>query len=387
MSVINKMLRDLDERARAPDAAATSLAVPLSVTRGTASVTALPVSRPRRGRRFGWVALVAVSLALVALAWAWWLGRPALTRNAAESQPLAAVLPAYTDATPTRIAQLPPAALAANAPAPAAGATDAVQLAVAPMPPAPPATVPARKATPSVTPMRDTGVAARTVPKNPPENSSASALLSQASAATAPTASPILQTLAAPPTAAAAATATATAQPVPQLWQDAALDTVAQAQRLWASGARDAALDLLRAAMQVLERSHGPELTSTGSVATLALVRELARMELAQGQPAAVLELLQRHERLMAGRSELWALRANAAQRAGQHAQASEAYKTALLIRPGEPRWMLGAAVSLAALGQLAPAAELAEQARAIQAASPEVLAYLRQLGVPLRDR
>ena len=385
MSVINKMLRDLDERARAPDAAATSLAVPLSVTRGTASVTALPVSRPRRGRRFGWVALVAVSLALVALGGAWWLGRLALTRNAAESQPLAAVLPAYTDATPTRTAQLPPAALAANAPAPAAGATDAVQLAVAPMPPAPPATVPARKATPSVTPMRDTGVAARTVPKNPPENSSASALLSQASAATAPTASPILQTSAAPPTAPAAATATA--QPVPQLWQDAALDTVAQAQRLWASGARDAALDLLRAAMQVLERSHAAELATSGSVATLALVRELARMELAQGQPAAVLELLQRHERLMAGRSELWALRANAAQRAGQHAQASEAYKTALLIRPGEPRWMLGAAVSLAAQGQLAPAAELAEQARALEAVSPEVLAYLRQLGVPLRDR
>jgi hypothetical protein len=48
---------------------------------------------------------------------------------------------------------------------------------------------------------------------------------------------------------------------------------------------------------------------------------------------------------------------------------------------------MLGAAVSMAALGQLEGAAQLAEQARQIAPVSPEVLAYLRQLGVALRDR
>ncbi len=189
------------------------------------------------------------------------------------------------------------------------------------------------------------------------------------------------------PSTAALAPVTVPAQAAPAVWQDAALDTVGQAQRLWAAGARDSALDLLREAMLVLERSHGAELATTGSAATLALVRELARMELAQGQPAAVLALLQKYERLLPGRADLWALRANAAQRVGQHAQAGEAYRAALQIRPGEPRWMLGAAVSLAVQGQLAAAAELAEQARAIEAVSPEVLAYLRQLGVQLRDR
>ncbi len=63
------------------------------------------------------------------------------------------------------------------------------------------------------------------------------------------------------------------------------------------------------------------------------------------------------------------------------------AYRTALRLRPGEPRWMLGAAVSLAAQGQAGQAADLVEQARAISVVSPEVLAYLRQLGVPMRER
>ena len=55
---------------------------------------------------------------------------------------------------------------------------------------------------------------------------------------------------------------------------------------------------------------------------------------------------------------------ANAAQRVGQHAEASLAYRTALDIRPGEPRWMLGAAVSMAALGQLAATADMVDWAR-----------------------
>jgi hypothetical protein len=43
--------------------------------------------------------------------------------------------------------------------------------------------------------------------------------------------------------------------------------------------------------------------------------------------------------------------------------------------------------VSMAAQGQTVAAAEMAEQARSITVVSPEVLAYLRQAGVVLRDR
>ena len=137
----------------------------------------------------------------------------------------------------------------------------------------------------------------------------------------------------------------------------------------------------------MLERVHGVELTGSGSPVALSLVRELVRMELAQGQPDAALALLKRHDKIVAGQADLLASRGNAAQRVGQHAQASQSYQAALKFRPREPRWMLGAAISLAAMGEVAAAAELVEQARGLDAIKPDILAYLKQLGVPLRER
>jgi MSHA biogenesis protein MshN len=52
-------------------------------------------------------------------------------------------------------------------------------------------------------------------------------------------------------------------------------------------------------------------------------------------------------------------------------------------LRPGEQRWLLGSAVSLAALGQLGRAADMMDKARALGPISKEVQAYLRQAGVP----
>jgi len=148
-----------------------------------------------------------------------------------------------------------------------------------------------------------------------------------------------------------------------------------------------AATNLLAESLLVLERAHGPELAGSGSGVALSLVRELVRMELAQGQPDAALAVLKRHDRMVSGQADLLASRGNAAQRIGQHVQASQSYQAALKLRAGEPRWMLGAAISLAAMGQIAAAAELVEQARGVEAIKPDVLAYLKQLGVPLRDR
>jgi cytochrome c-type biogenesis protein CcmH/NrfG len=84
--------------------------------------------------------------------------------------------------------------------------------------------------------------------------------------------------------------------------------------------------------------------------------------------------------------ADIWAMRGNAAQRLGKHQDSVQAYTTALQLRPNEPRWMLGSAVSLAALGQTAQAAELADKARALGPISKEVLAYLRQAGVRLTE-
>jgi hypothetical protein len=41
----------------------------------------------------------------------------------------------------------------------------------------------------------------------------------------------------------------------------------------------------------------------------------------------------------------------------------------------------------LAALGQTSSAADMADKARAVGVVSPDVLAYLRQMGVPLKDK
>ena len=393
MSVINKVLRDLDQRARTQGDGSARLAAPMAVTSGTSSVTgvtsvtSLPANRARRGRRAGSMLLLGLMLGSLVLGSVGWFSNRGRLQNASEPQPPQVLAAAVREAGPVVALQAVtanglPAVAAAQVASQATQASQASQATLAgASAPNSPAVV--------VAPGEGAGAAKAIAASAPPPvlvNLPVAAPVASLALAAPPAPAGSVQA-SAPPAALPAAPAPAPAAAAAVPWQDAALETVGQAQRLWVAGTRDAALELLREALQVLERSHGAELASTGSAATLALVRELARMELAQGQPAAVLALLQRHQHLLAGRADLWAVRANAAQRIGQHNEASLAYHTALRIRPGEPRWMLGAAVSLAALGQVAAAAELAEQARAIEAVSPELLAYLRQLGVPLRDR
>jgi tetratricopeptide (TPR) repeat protein len=169
--------------------------------------------------------------------------------------------------------------------------------------------------------------------------------------------------------------------------QSSALEALAQAQSLWNSGSHDAAIDLLREALTVAERANLAGAPSGNNSVLASLARELARMELAEGQVSQALAMLTRLEPALSGFADVWAVRGNAAQRLGRHQESAAAYLMALKLRPDEPRWMLGAAVSLAAQGQTAAAAELAEKARAGGVLSREVAAYLRQLGVPLRER
>jgi cytochrome c-type biogenesis protein CcmH/NrfG len=91
-------------------------------------------------------------------------------------------------------------------------------------------------------------------------------------------------------------------------------------------------------------------------------------------------------EPLLRNEPEMWALRANAAQRLNRHQDTVNSYTTALRLRPNEQRWMLGSAVSLAALGQIGNATDMADRARALGPISREVQTYLRQMGVVVRD-
>jgi Flp pilus assembly protein TadD len=146
-------------------------------------------------------------------------------------------------------------------------------------------------------------------------------------------------------------------------------------------------MELVQEALSAAERASLASPSSGNPSVLAALARELARMELAEGQVSQALAMLTGLEPALSGFADVWALRGSAAQRLGRHQESASAYLMALKLRPNEARWMLGAAVSLAAQGQTAAAAELAEKARAGGVLSPEVATYLRQLGVPLRDR
>jgi MSHA biogenesis protein MshN len=389
VSVINKMLRDLDRRADAAGAPGAAQSSPAVLTRGTASVASPPASGLRAGRRRQRAWALAVLVVCLAAA-AWWLARPAdpvrqplrspaaslTARSEPATAPAAPAVPDQAASGQASAAPVAPSALADNAaPKNAQGAVAPPVSAPAVATAAPP---PAARVAGPVAPVAAASAAHNTGAKVAPQ---------------VPVPAPAQVPASAEPGMAASSPGVSRpggptgAMPVPVTGQDAALEALAQAQRLWAAGSRDAAIDLLTDALALLERLHGADLTGAGSQVPLEMLRELVRMHTAQGQPALVLAVLRRYERVSAGQADLWALRANAAQRQGQHAESAQSYRMALRLRPGEPRWMLGAAVSLAALGQTGAAAELAEQAQALAPVSPEVLAYLRQLGVPLRER
>lgn len=356
MSVINKMLRDLDQQAASGAAAP----APREIMRGTLSVSGLAPA-PAQGTARRPMALIAATFALaaaaIATAWFWPraalgpVAQPAPSAELPSAPAPLAVVAAPVAPEPARILVSPPAALPNPVPAAAGGM------------------VAAATSTPAVQPPVVPKLAELPPGLKPPGLPAASAARVEA----------------APASALRPAPPVAEPRTVAPSWQEAAQDALGQAQRLWANGARNGATDLLGEALALVERSHAADMVGSGATVVLTMLREQVRMDLAMGQPAAVLALLRRFERVAANQPDLWALRGNAAQNLGQHAEAALAYQNALRLRPGEPRWMLAVAVSLAAQGKTAAAAEFAEQARALTTVSPDVLAYLRQAGVPLR--
>lgn len=157
--------------------------------------------------------------------------------------------------------------------------------------------------------------------------------------------------------------------------QVAADETLAAARTLWNEGSRSAAIGTLRDGLSAAE--------STRNVAAVVeLSRELARLEMASNQSAAALELLKRLEPTLATDADAWALRANAEQRLGQHRDAAASYLSALRLRPEEARWMLGAAISLAAEGRTDEARAWVARAKGLGPIPPAVSSYLQQLGL-----
>lgn len=159
-----------------------------------------------------------------------------------------------------------------------------------------------------------------------------------------------------------------------------AMEALAQAQTQWAEGDQAGALQIVQGVIARLEKSPAID-----NLALATAAREYVRMTITQQRPADALAMLVRLEVPLAQVADIWALRGNTAQRLGLHAQAVHAYLNALELQPGQARWLLAAAVSMAAQGQTASAAEMAEKARRAGFLPADVANYLQQLGVALR--
>lgn len=380
MSVINKVLRDLDKRQGTTPAAPS--AAELGLRTGTTSVERLePVPRVAPAVAVRWRTFV-VPVLLLALAGSgvvfWQNGVLESLIASAPAKPasvaVVAVAPQAVPAVPAASGLIAQAPAVSNNDFASASRFESTLVLPKDLKPAP-----ASALVPVAVPAPAKTSASAAVPL-------AAKALPPASAA-AETVVPVV----APPPPPVAATAPVTL-PAPssaelaQKQQQAARDALAQAQSLWNAGSRDAAVDLLQQAVASTERT-AQTAPGAGTTQTLVLLlREFGRMQLAEGRPGVVWDTLTRMEPLLRNEPEMWALRANAAQRLGRHQDSVHAYMTALQSRPSEQRWLLGTAVSLAALGQTTSAADMAEKARAVGPISRDIQTYLRQMGVPLKD-
>lgn len=375
MSVINKMLRDLDQRQAAspsPAAAAGPLA-DAALQRGTAPVAPNFAAQGGKSgsRRWLGVALLGAVAVLAAAGWYW--QKPVVSIARVEAPTPNTVSPATVPA---------PAVVAASAPesVPAAQASTPMSqppIAADPTPSQSLASAVAAVSQPMALRM-DSRLGLRNLPRTPsPSPAPAAPSVAPTPAVASPSRAPQLT----------ATTAPAETVPTAQRQQQAGSDALSQAQSLWNSGSRDTAVDLMQQSVSAAERSVKAGTSQAGNPVLLSLVRELTRMQLTESRYGPVADLLGRLEPVLGNPADLWAIRANAAQRLGRHQESVHAYMMALQSRPDEQRWLLGTAVSLAALGQTASAAEMAEKARAVGEVSRDVLTYLRQMGVPLKDK
>lgn len=382
MSVINKMLRDLDQRKSNPAARGGQLDKSLRSGTSVVSSDRMPSAAPPQARtRWATIILPGLVVGMAALVWEWqagdlkkWQYIVTGTRPPVAPPPMPAAL--LNPATATVATESVPVAAVPAQPASAQASNTPLTLITTPTLEA--AAEPAEKAAPQSAPQpqpQPQSQPASVAAKVAPPKSAVSV------AKPAPTRNTAEQSA---PASNGAVSAPPAADPNQRQIQ-AGYDALTQAQSAWGAGNRESAIDLLSQAMKAAERLSPQGPAQSRLLGSLA--REWGRMQLAEGRSLAVYDQLVRLEPQLRQEPDVWAMRANAAQRLGRHQDSVNDYLAALQLRAGEQRWMLGAAVSMAALGQTSAAAEMAERARAVGSISPDVQTYLRQAGVPLKDK
>ena len=264
MSVINKMLRDLDARNFPAGNAARGLQDGLHSTSGIQGVAALPAAA--RANPVPRLLVVAGGLAVLGFA-AWWWQHGAPASESHPALPTPSTLP-QSQASASAVTALPATVVAAESVPSAAPANAVVEAHV----PAPRTQEPNAEPTPSrvktsKTSKIDANKAVASAPVVPNYGSAVStAMASQVSAAeSVPTSGRQLQ---------------------------AGREALLQAQVLWNSGSHDAAMDLLQQALSVVERSVTAPTSQAQTAVMAPLARELGRMLVADGRSAAAIDLL-----------------------------------------------------------------------------------------------
>nr|MBP8183963.1 hypothetical protein [Rhodoferax sp.] len=315
MSVINKVLRDLDHRQAAALTGDATASGGDATGRGVSPVGAMDRSARRSRLRLALVVLAGLT-ALAALAW-FGMGEMELRTGAAPQVALSVVVP------PAPAPSVPTPAQPADVVAPVAVASQAL----ASQPVSPPSaaqgemvlrmeeSISARKALDA---LLSTPVPTATAP------STAAATSARAKPREPVVASVPVTSATAKPSAPASAKSTLVAAPgeapvaVPRQSLPGG-DVLAQVQSLWNLGSHDAAFDLMQQSIANAERAAKSGSSQGGGVVLAPLVREMARMQLSDGRYGAVWDMLTRLESVLGNHPDLWAIRANAAQRLGRH--------------------------------------------------------------------
>jgi MSHA biogenesis protein MshN len=409
MSVINNMLRDLDQRqGRAPGEA-------------SAGETVRAVPAPRSPWHIGraaraWIALI---LAGGALGAGWQLQRQAAP--AASPDTLMAAAPPSPRRPAAELAVLAPAAAVQPAPAlmTAAAATPVmppapVPVAVAPAPPQPDeARSPAAKAAPVVEvsapkPVQPVAQAPKSLRAPVPPVKLAQASVPAVAAAT-PVAAVSPAAIAAPSMAIArgepgSALVARTAGPAARSEgktynpRQAAAKLVADAQQLERQGRQEEARTLLLRALA----AHPAELTARHMLvqghldagqlddaqALLseglrlhpdqpALTQTLARLKVEKGDVAGAIQLLETARGPAADDAATHALLGALLLRVQRYDESARHYLSALRADPGNSSWLVGAGVALEAIGKTADAAEAYRRASTAPGLTPALSAFL----------
>lgn len=353
MSVVNKMLRDLDARRVGADERA---ALPTAVT-------PLAAHDERRSGNAG-VWLLAVGL-LVSAAAAWYLlrgGAPPTPQPA--HQPAVAPVPisASTQTVAVDPAQTAPAPPTQTHGGAAAGLRLAEELSANPVPPAP-------RRTPELPPK----AAAPTAP----------AVVTAAPPAKATPAEHRIEKQARLPSAAERAE-TEYRRGVAALRAGNADDAAGAYRAALAELPEHAAARPALAALLIEARAYddaeevlrkGTELAPVRLASALAL----ARLKVERNQSAAALEILQQHGAAGERSADFQGFAGALLNRAGRAAEAVDRYQTATRLSPGDGRWWAGLGIALEATGRPTEARDAYLKARGLPGLTPDLMQLVEQ--------